>query len=736
MKKQNIFSKSVCPVLSRAVQMLTVLALVALSACNVDDGLDVKLSELGTPTNEYIVPAEAGEVGIKVYSNLDFQLSFLNDVDWGTLENTRLKGDTTFLVAYEANDEFPRMAAIGIYAPRDNRYDTVYIKQQGAYSPELNLTLTSTTVLGNGGKVSVPFTTNIDFEDIKIDVKYLSEDGEKWIKDDFSHVNGFLIFNTDANPSEKALRNAKITLTYVDGWSQKLECSLYITQANALNQFGVEASFPEVRALAGGKVVEDIFIEGYVVSEAGNMNVAGNPNTTTTRIDYDYNKKAVYIESIDGQYGFMLLTSTVEDNIFERYSKVSLLLKGASVNQYENPNRYVITGITSSMLMNAQKGSAASIPLKEKYIGDLTDDDIYTFVKLKDCELPVRKGSLTPLNEGYSITFNASRVDKYPILVRDIQGNSLYMYTNMLCPYRRDGQTLPYGSGSISGVIVNEPYTRFEFEDTDDEETYGNIGRYQIRHLTREDIDLAPDFENSFSALLVEYRYMNRVNGVLLPTTGNGKLTHTSPDYSSTAWASGDHTYLGPIGAANKGNKAGNGITKEDGSVMMWGANTNSDGKGAVDKLSADISSAWTNSFWWNEMLNQGEAWIIEFSTLGLTTNQLSLQVSSQNTSIPAPRYFDVEWSTHGDHYQGEWSKISSYSVPDVVSWSLTLLSQSSGFKYVNIPLPLEMLGKEKVFIRLKASRNIGSDGEGYANTTIVSGKGNSLNYVAIRYNK
>ncbi|MGL4292643.1 MAG: DUF5689 domain-containing protein, partial [Bacteroidales bacterium] len=427
MKKNKLFIPA-HSLLKRMGQILT-LSFCLLFACNVDEALDVKLSELGTPENQYVVSAEAGEVGIKVLSNLNFELSFLNDPDWSSFAQTKFKGDTTFFVNYEANDDFPRMAAISIYAPRDQRYDTVYVMQEGARVPELNLSLTSVSVLGNGGKVSVPFNTNIDFEDIRIDIKYMSED-MGWIEDDFIYSNGYLIFNTEANPSEKQLRNARVTLSYIDGWNQKLESTLYITQANALNQFGKEFSFDEVRALSGGKVVEDIFIEGYVVSEAGNMNVAGNPNTTSTKIDFDYNKKAVYIESKDGKYGFMLQTATVEDNIFERYSKVSVLLKGTTVNKYENPDRYVITGITSSMVMNAEKGSAASIPVKEKHIGDLTDDDIYTFVKLKDCELPVRKGSLTPLNEGYSIAYSAYRVDKYPILVRDIQGNSLYMYTN------------------------------------------------------------------------------------------------------------------------------------------------------------------------------------------------------------------------------------------------------------------------------------------------------------------
>ena len=34
----------------------------------------------------------------------------------------------------------------------------------------------------------------------------------------------------------------------------------------------------------------------------------------------------------------------------------------------------------------------------------------------------------------------------------------MYMFTNMTCTYRRDGETLPYGSGSITGIVVHEDY--------------------------------------------------------------------------------------------------------------------------------------------------------------------------------------------------------------------------------------------------------------------------------------
>ena len=139
------------------------------------------------------------------------------------------------------------------------------------------------------------------------------------------------------------------------------------------------------------------------------------------------------------------------------------------------------------------------------------------------------------------------------MLVRDKNGDSFYMLTNTTCKYRRDGSMLPYGSGNISGVLVHETHDRFVWMGSKD---MGDIGRYQIRHLTREDIALEKDFENSFSALLTEYRYGKLESHIFRPTTGdNGYLTFTHPDEKSgdAGWGVSDPRNLGaaPIKATS-----------------------------------------------------------------------------------------------------------------------------------------------------------------------------------------
>ena len=727
--------------------LLPLLGGLMLTACEKDNGEETRVSEFGPVKKEIIGPWKSGTVNIPVLSNQPYDIALINpDNGWLTLDTegrgTHFTGDDLFKVHISTNDGFPRMEGIRLWT-RD-RADTVYIKQEGFISPELSFSTRSITVLGDGGQATAQLTTNLELEDLGQQIVYTSSDEGGWISDlDIS--NGFLILQAAPNADPEALRNARITLSYRDGWNRTTESTVYITQANAKNEFGHEISFGEVRDMVG-PVNRDVFIEGRVISDIGNGNNGENSMKTMTSIDYTETYRTAYIQSLDGSQGFMIKTATEDDNIFERYSKVRILLKGATVTQEVDPERYIISNVTSAMVMSSVSGSASDIPQKRKHYSELTDMDIYTWVTLADCELPVRKGSLTPINEGYARNTGANRETKYPMLVRDKNGDSFYMLTNTTCKYRRDGQMLPYGSGDISGVVVHETHDRFVWMGS---QGMGDIGRYQIRHLTREDIALEKDFANSFSALLTEYRYGKLESRVFRPTTGdNGYLTFTLPDEKSgdAGWGVSDPSYLGPIGnkdnldkegptsGIHTGNINGNGVV-ENGKQMCTDKGTNNDGKGNVS--SADFS-AWTNKCqWWNTETDRSEAWLLHFSTQGISTNVLSLQVAIQNRVIGGPRYIKVDWSEHGDNNRDDWNPITEFQVPDIVNWSLTLYWQCAGYKYVNIPLPLELHGKEDVCIRFSAANQKagGKEDDEFDNQIISTGE-IAFSYIGVRYNK
>lgn len=709
--------------------------LVVFQACKKDIIKLVPFSELGAQTNEFIVPNTEGEVKVNILSNSDFTINLSEEDNWLSTNGTKYSGDTSITFKYQANEAFNRMAVVPFYSEVYSRYDTVYIKQRGAISAKMQFPVLNTSVLGDGGIVTVDLNANINFDDVDIRVIYPDANVQPWVGDDFQYdqQDSLLSFSVDPNADPIDLRSAQIKLTYIDGWGEELTSTLYLVQANANNEFGVLVDFNEVRGWAGERITSDIYIEGVIVSDAKNPNASEHVQSTPTAINYTETDRVTYIQTADGQLGFKIVTSTVNDNIFKRYSKVKLLLKGTSVNKESNPDYYTISGVTSMMVLSQEEGTAANLSVKSKYISELTDDDIFTYVTLKDTEFPVRKGSFTPVNEGYTTLFNAHRVAKYPLLMRDIQGESIFLMTNLRVPYRRDGAILPYGSGQVSGVIVHEKFTRFEYEDGQTEEEYGNIGRYQIRHLDKSDIQIRSDFNQGFSALLTEFQYPVIENGVAKATYGNGSIT--SSVSTVNLGRTFDYSYLGPVGNSYLGNnnQFGNGVMIGN-SKQNQETTTNGDGKGQV--INGAISAS---TIWWNESRQRGEAFVLDFSTQGVSSNQLSLQFTMANltggTGRGAPRYWKVEWSEHGNMDQA-WNTIAPFTVPDLPLWANTNNHQLAGYKNVNINLPLSILGKPKVFIRLIVDRNLGSDGNSYASEPLTVASGTGLGYLGIRYNK
>ena len=746
-------------------------ALSAMSvSCTIEEATVYAGCELGAAVKQLEVSAEAGYVDVDVYSNRRYNIDVLEDASWLEFPSS-VDGAGGFRVEYGANTEFPRMATLRLGIDSECQYDTVYIKQAGVKVPELKLADAGVSVPGSrqgvmqNNPVKVAFETNIPVDEIEWTLAYGSGSGE-WIHDVVLGEDNFLEFSVDENPDPESVRKATITLSFVDGWDNEVRQVCYITQATSEDETGVEQGFEQVRALAtadGFAIENNIIIEGYVVSDAASGNMGDNEQMTTSYIDYNVCRKTVYLESIDGRYGFMLQTASIEDNVFNRYDRVKLCLSGAVIYREELPERYHIRNISSSMILSQQSGTASDIPDKSMHMCDLTDSDIYTYVHLLDCELPIRKGPMTPVNEGYTNAGGANRCQKFALLLRDINGDDMYVYTNTTCPYRRTGQRLPYGSGTMSGVIVHEKYTRYEYADNDsgDEDTYGNIGKYQIRHVSYEDFGMADDFNDSFSALLTEYRYLTdeRPNQ-MSPTYGNnGYMEHTYRYNGGTGTTailkSIDYSYLGPVGTGaddvfgtHYGNENGLGIILEDGTD--WKADDptiNNDpthkGKGQVPST---VGSAWHVWYNWDTAANIPYAWVVNFSTRNISTDCLSIQVSMLNQESGekyGPRYWVAEWSLTGNTAAGhdnEWTLIGKFTIPDTVNWTpATQLWQSAGFKPMNFELPLEMLGYDNVYIRLRPENRLQGTFLDYAVENTSSSDPmpwTAMNYFAIRYNK
>ena len=299
--------------------LLPLLGGLALTACEKDNGEETRVSEFGPYKKEIIAPWKGGTGSIPVLANQPYDIELINpDNGWLTLDTegrgTHFTGDDYFKFQATTNDGFPRMEGIRLWT--HNRADTVYIKQEGFITPKLDFSTRSIMVLGDGGQATAQLSTNLELEDLRQSIVYTSADEGGWISDlDIS--NGFLILQTDPNADPEALRNARITLSYRDGWNRTISSTVYLTQANAKNEFGHEISFSEVRDLVG-IVNKDVYIEGRIISDIGNGNNGENMMTGQTSIDYTETYRTAYIQSLDGSQGFMIKTVTEDDNIFER----------------------------------------------------------------------------------------------------------------------------------------------------------------------------------------------------------------------------------------------------------------------------------------------------------------------------------------------------------------------------------------------------------------------------------
>ena len=802
--KRNIFRA-----FSASVVFLTALS------CSLDETADVKLVELGTPLedNVCIVEAEGGEYELEIYSNGSYHIEMLDQSSWLTLSAMKGNGDGTLTLTSTGNDEFKRMTSFALCSDVDERRDTVYVKQKGKIEANLSMGNTSMVVPGAGGESKASLSTNIPFEYFKVNVDYNDPENVGWLDPEKVSMAGdgqdrTLSIWTDPNPDDVSVRTASLNLSFVDGWGDKVALELIVMQKNSNEGLGVLKSFAEIRSTYpnGGEVTEDYILEGIVVSNAEGGNAGENEQISASAIDYTVSQRTVYVQSLDGKYGFSLLTETEEDNIFKQFNKVRVLLKGTEIYLFDNPAKYYqIKGVKKSMVASNVKAAESEIVVKQKHFNELTDDDIFTYVTLKDVEFPVRKGSICPINEGYSIAGKSDRIAKFPLLVRDINGDSFYMYTNTVCTYRNDGTRVPQGSGNISGVIVHERFSRFEWKngmdllDMETDPELGNIGRYQIRHQTKSDIydQMQMDFKDSFSELLVEYRYWNPdiENGVQRPTYGdNGWFTHTyqkkytgteAKEYTEEVYkqhmsAEVCFSYLGPIGlagtmfGANTGNVNGLGIVLDsdkdrynpemsewvgefngtrqwlapetsmaDAEIPMRVANAGSGaGKGWC---SSDCYCAFRSLKWWDFDQNRGYAWMLNFSTKGVSS-KLSMQISVLNSSqrFHSPRYWKAEWSevdSMDPSKDAQWHPIGEYTVPDISQWTGTLFSSVVGYKAINMDLPAELLGKDNVYIRLMPVNDLCSGGGDYTDTFITDDEdgdkhASSIDYIAIRYNK
>lgn len=516
-----------------------------------------------------------------------------------------------------------------------------------------------------------------------------------WIEN--LNIGGVTFTYDVANNESGTDRSAKIQLT-LEAKNKTFTIEHTINQfATAYNIYSISQLKALISGTSGQLVITDAMaaVSGIIISEKGNPNMESNPNTTFNKIDFTENEKTAYMQSTDGSTGLRIKTLTTGDNVFARYSKATVMLSGLTLVKESNPERYTLKDLGASNILEIEPGSASNIVQKEKYIGNLTDNDIYTFVTLKDVEFSLPYGGYMNVNTGYTVKSNwntqgitdGGYVDAVPTSFRDNKGGSMRLLINALVPWNRN--LLPKGSGTMSGIIVNDKLIRYGIND-------GNIGRYSLRVIEESDIKLT---SSAKAATLVEWNWIK--NGTDISGIG-------------TVSKDGDGNVLPAIGS---------------GKLYCTGSTTT--GLGAQPIYFADAASKEViNSAmhyaakWWNTTKNEGEAFVFNFSTSGISGNNFTINFtqgagSGSAATLGFPTYWQVEYSTDGTSYTT--LPNSTYCVRPLGWWGGTLLFVTQGLTDHTFSLPTSLLGKTSVYVRLKPKSNVCTTSTGAENGTLDS---------------
>lgn len=521
----------------------------------------------------------------------------------------------------------------------------------------------------------VPYSDQVDYY-VVYDVP-VEEDAE-WILKPAITDDG-LTFSLAKNEGS-APRTATIKLSFTDASGASASALCKVTQ----KPYPTVADFASVRALTPGEITLAQYIEGFVVSDPASKNIVSSPQTQQFFFDRGENDRTVYIESLDGQYGFCLKFATAEDNTLARFSKVRLAIAGATLEKKADPECYTISGLTAANILETSTPDEFKIPVKTKSIAELTDADIYTLVSVTGLEIMCKDGAYTNCTDGYSFkdalnaigTATAPRWDVAPLMCYDKGGNSIFMLTNAAVSWRRhsSGRDLEFnsivaqGSGTFRGIVVADDIAPIRF---------GDLGRYQLRAMTKEEIALN---DEPFMKTVVEWNWNDRKVD-LIPEIGAGEINK----YGATQAGASDFNNVVCSGT-------GGATTEQKGLVANGGI--------------------LFSQQWWDFKADEGKYFDISFSTQGISGSSLIFGItwghgSMSNTTIFGPAHWNLLYSVDGGATFRAVPNCPMLKKRSITWWSTTSQDATPGFTEHLRKLPADCFGKEKVVLRLQVADKV-----------------------------
>lgn len=405
-----------------------------------------------------------------------------------------------------------------------------------------------------------------------------------------------------------------------------------------------DVTLEQLRAMVGpGESVvlrDTLLLRARVTSEPGHVNLSdGFQNGYRSSTSRDNNRTA-YIQDEYGNVGARLYFQHYDPEATKalRYSMVTLDVTGATLAMSAK-GAFSIENLPNGCVRHVEPGLPSDIPVKTRRVSELRAEDYYTWVTIPDCEFVFKDGAYINVLEQYSrgIPQNKqynpnSMTDTWQSLLCDSQMRPLYVVINAKTPWRRTGNGVPQGKGSISGILVDSENPR-----------YGHVEGWQIRPMEESDIAFEWKGESSFKTLC-EWNWndnqttFNTDEGPVerlryekvIPDMGKGEL---SLDFLSSTY---------------RGMDVNNPLCEPKDKVVRGD-------KGRVMKGAMEIRSQIFN--WWNWGEDCGSAVVLKFSTKGLDAQKLFLAFSfscgsnSASCSRFNPAFWGVEVSTDNVHF-------------------------------------------------------------------------------------
>lgn len=468
---------------------------------------------------------------------------------------------------------------------------------------------------------------------------------------------------------------------------------------------------------AAGKKVqvnEDLILEGVIISDWENPNMEVNPNKTHTKVDLTENEVTAYLQAKDGSWGVRLRFETSFYNRLCRYDVVRINFKGTRLSRGWKTGAVTFSGLTPSNVISLRAGTQADVAVKEKYISELTDEDVYTWVTLKDVEFIFKNGTFADIHESYGQRVEKyhaeyksvhARMDGWATSLRDVNGDAIYMMVNSLCDWRRNGDGVPGGIGKVSGVVVSSKLRR-----------YGDsMGRYSIRPFDRASIDVSTKkpvwkaltgfyLDGSMGQTLF-FEKAGEVQGLNKKKISNDRVLNDT----------GADAFLWTDTGAEI-------LLVSDMNHLNAEASANGQVKNGAISFRTPLNS-------WYEFDDLGKVSgmkgiYLEFSTKKLKEAQVhvSFDIAAGNGNMETCEKFPYDWKVECSLDGKTWTLVKDnvtgedrFAVRSVPTWNKTIDGKKYqtqydcgfGLQQHNFKLPAEVVGKEKVIVKISPASKI-----------------------------